>query len=147
MMSLLDSPTRLGLARRAARLKPESAPLWGRLTCPRMLAHVNDVLRMGLGDIPVAPVQVPLRYPGVKQLFLYWLPWGKGIPSAPELFRDLGIDWDQEQAVLPGLMERFATRDRAVPMPVHPFFGDMTPEAWAVLGYRHTAHHLKQFGV
>ena len=147
VISLLDSSTRLDLARRAARLKPDSLPLWGQLTCPRMLAHVNDALRMGLGDIPVKHVHSPFRHPGVRELIIYWLPWGKGVPSSPELFRNGEIDWEEEQAILPVLMERFVKRDGAAPVPVHPFFGDISPRTWAVLGYRHTAHHLKQFGV
>ena len=31
--------------------------------------------------------------------------------------------------------------------PVHPAFGDITTQAWGVLAYRHTDHHLRQFGV
>ena len=29
----------------------------------------------------------------------------------------------------------------------HTFFGYMTPIEWAVLGYKHLDHHLRQFGV
>jgi len=29
----------------------------------------------------------------------------------------------------------------------HTFFGQMTPEEWATLMYKHLDHHLRQFGV
>ena len=147
MRSLYDSSVRRDLVRRAHLLEPETVALWGRMTCPQMLAHANDVLRMYLGEITTEYQKVPLRFPIVKQLAIYWLPWGKGIPSAPELFRATDIDWSEEQRVLPLLLERIATRDPSTPFPLHPFFGKLSPRAWGVLGYRHTDHHLRQFGV
>ncbi|NUQ28665.1 MAG: DUF1569 domain-containing protein, partial [Acidobacteriaceae bacterium] len=29
----------------------------------------------------------------------------------------------------------------------HCFFGPMTPDEWAAMGYKHLDHHLNQFGV
>ncbi len=31
--------------------------------------------------------------------------------------------------------------------PEHPAFGTMTARRWGAIGYRHTDHHLRQFGV
>jgi hypothetical protein len=147
MPSLNDSSVRRELVRRARLLEPDTIALWGRMTCPQMLAHANDMLRMCVGDITTEFQKLPFRFPVVKHLAIYWLPWGKGIPSAPELFRTTDLDWNEEQRVLPELLERVARRDPAVPLPLHPFFGKISPRAWAVLGYRHTDHHLRQFGV
>ena len=146
MRSLLDRPARLELLRRAQQLTPDRTPQWGRMTCPQMLAHVNDVLRMALGDLPTAFQGLPLRIPGMSYMAIYWLPWSKGLPSAPELFRTEDIDWNEEQRILGELMDRVAARDPGSLMPVHPLFGRISHKTWAVLSYRHTAHHLRQFG-
>jgi LPS sulfotransferase NodH len=29
----------------------------------------------------------------------------------------------------------------------HSFFGQLTPDEWAILMYKHLDHHLRQFGV
>ena len=147
MPSLLDRHVRSELLKRAQQLTPDRVPQWGRMTCPQMLAHVNDVLRMALGDLPTKFQGSPFRFPGMSYMAIYWLPWAKGLPSAPELFRSDGIDWNEEQQFLGELMERIAERDPASVMPVHPLFGSISHKTWAVLAYRHTAHHLRQFGV
>ena len=147
MPSLLDPAARTMLLRRARMLTPDRAALWGQMTCPQMLAHVNDVLRMALGDLPTKFLGSPFRFPGMSYMAIYWLPWAKGLPSAPELFRKEGIEWDEEQRLLAELMERVAARNPASLMPVHPVFGRISNKTWAVLTYRHTAHHLRQFGV
>jgi hypothetical protein len=112
-----------------------------------MLAHVNDMLRMALGDIPVKLKRSPVPLPGFGYLAIHWLPWKQGLPSSPELFRTEGIDWAEEQRLLPVLMERLASRDPTQLLPVHPVFGRLSHKSWAALAYRHTAHHLTQFGV
>jgi Protein of unknown function (DUF1569) len=45
-----------------------------------------------------------------------------------------------------GNVQSFETLNPAV-WPEHPVFGEMTPRAWCVLGYRHMDHHLRQFGI
>ena len=50
-----------------------------------MMAHLNDSYRMVLGDLKVKSKNLPLRYPGIKQLVIYALPFPKGAPTAPEL--------------------------------------------------------------
>ena len=67
MATVFDSATRRALNDRVARLRPDMVGRWGRFTCPQMLAHLNDAMRMGLGDLPTRPMKQPLRYPGIKQ--------------------------------------------------------------------------------
>jgi len=55
MPSLYEEQSRAALKRRVSTLTAETTPRWGKFTAPQMLAHVNDALRMYLGDLPVAP--------------------------------------------------------------------------------------------
>ena len=116
------------------------------LTAPRMLAHLCDSLRQMLGELRVAPRYGLLRRPIVKPLVMYWLPWPKGVKSAPELFRTTPGSWDEDLAQFTSLLERFAADTGGISWPEHPAFGPMTHAAWGRFAYRHFDHHLRQFG-
>jgi hypothetical protein len=146
MKSLWQEPARREILARLERLSPEARAGWGRLDAPRMLAHVTDALRMAFGDLPTASKRLPLRFPPLKQLVFYWLPMPKGAPTAPELLARPCIDWVGEREACRALVERFATERRERPWPAHPAFGTLTAQQWGILAYRHTDHHLRQFG-
>ena len=149
MATLFQAPARTALRARLAKLRPDVPPRWGRFTAPQMLAHVNDGLRMALGDLATAPKKVTLlRYPILKQLIVYVLPMPKGAPTSPELLARVDTaQWDTEVAVFPGLLDRAGARAGSRDWPLHPAFGHLSPRAWGVLGYRHIDHHFTQFGV
>ena len=120
---------------------------WGRLTAPRMLAHLCDQMRMSLRDRPCAPIPGPARYPFFRELFLYVLPWPKGkITGPPEAFETDPAGWSQDLATLEELVEHFIALGPERVWPDHPHFGRMTRRAWGCFCYRHFDHHLRQFG-
>lgn len=148
MPTLFANDARKALNQRLARLRPDAPPRWGRFTAPRMLAHVNDALRMGLGDLPTVSKNLPLRYPPLKQLVIYVLPFPKGAPTARELLaRCDQAQWDVEVATFPALIERAGAGAGRRDWPLHPAFGRLSSRAWGVLGYRHVNHHFTQFGI
>ncbi|HST08227.1 MAG TPA: hypothetical protein VLJ83_08635 [Gemmatimonadaceae bacterium] len=145
--SLANAGERKELMQRLERLRPDATPLWGRMTAPRMLAHVSDWMVMASGDLPVAQKKAFLRYAPIKQLAIYWLPFPKGVPTAPELLARTPFEWNRECDSLRERMESFEKLYRKSEWPDHPIFGSISPRAWGVLGYRHTDHHFRQFGV
>lgn len=148
MPSLWQPRARTRLLTRLAELRPDAPPRWGRMTCSQMLAHVNDALRMAIGELATAPRPGPMRYPPLKQLIVYLLPIPRGVPTAPELLGRIDrARWDQETAAFPSLVERFASRPANAPLPAHPAFGALSRRGWGVLAYRHVDHHFSQFGV
>jgi len=148
MPSLWDPGVPDLLRARLDRLTPDTKARWGRFTCPDMVAHLNESIRMALGEITPAPKKVPIRFFPLKQLIIYVLPFPKGVPTAPELLVGTGrAVWDDEVKRFHLLMARLAARSGDTEWPSHPAFGSMTRRAWGVLGYRHFAHHLTQFGV
>ena len=145
--SLWDEGPRRELLERLSRLSGDARPRWGRMNAPQMLTHVNDQFHMALGDLPTAPKRMPIRYPPLNSLFAYVLPWPKGVPTAPELLARIDQStWPIEVATFAVLLQRFATRPEGVAWPLHPAFGRLSRRAWGLLGYRHTDHHLRQFG-
>jgi hypothetical protein len=102
---------------------------------------------MTFEDLPVAPKRLPIRYPPLKQLIIFCLPFPKSVPTAPELVSREPGEWSDEVSILRAFVEQAAGRDKAEQFPAHPAFGKLTPRAWGVLAYRHLDHHLRQFGV
>jgi hypothetical protein len=148
MRTLWHSDARRRLVDRLGHLTGDAKPLWGRMNAPQMLAHVNDALRMAIGDLPVKARKGPLRYPPLRELVVYVLPFPKGVPTARELLARVDrAQFGEEAAAFPGLLERFADRAPDAPMPEHPAFGVMSRRAWGVLACRHVDHHFRQFGI
>ncbi|MDQ3672831.1 MAG: DinB family protein [Gemmatimonadota bacterium] len=145
--SLWNARARQDLLDRLERLSPEAKPLWGRMTAPQMLAHLANWMYMADGRLGTADRRLPLRYAPLKQLVVYWLPFPRGIPTAAELISRVPSDWEIERAAVRELVKAFETRDPKASWPIHPAFGKLTSKAWGVLGYRHTDHHFRQFGI
>ena len=112
-----------------------------------MLTHVSDWMLMASGDLPVAAKKAVLRYAPIKQVVIYLLPFPKGVPTARELLARAPSEWGLERDSFRERVESFDKLYEKPDWPDHPIFGQISPRAWGVLGYRHTDHHFRQFGV
>jgi hypothetical protein len=148
MKTFWDAAARNALCQRVDRLTPDSPPQWGTFNATQMLAHLNDAMRMATGELPVASKKRAIRYPPLKQLIVYALPFPKGVPTAPELLaRCEEATFADEQALFRQIAARLAAKPQSDAWPEHPAFGVLSYRAWGVLVLRHTDHHLRQFGV
>jgi hypothetical protein len=145
--SLSNARAREELLDRLERLAPDAAPRWGKMTAPQMLAHLVDWMLMAKGDLKTAAKKRALRYPPIKQLVIYWLPFPRSVPTAPELISRKPAEWAIERAAVHKHVQWFENLDPTVAWPEHPAFGKLTTNAWCVLAYRHMDHHFRQFGV
>ena len=147
MKSLWEASTRAEMSARLARLSPAETARWGRMTAPRMVSHLTQSLRSSIGELPVKSKNLPLRYSPIKEIIIYWLPFPKNAPTAPELLALEPSDWATDVARLQDLLQRFATKDQNGAWPEHAAFGRLSGKQWGILMYRHTDHHFRQFGV
>jgi hypothetical protein len=148
MPSLWDPNAANEMLARFDRLTPDTKARWGRFTCPDMVAHLNESMRMALGDITPASKKLPIRFFPLKQLIIYVVPFPKGAPTAPELIARNGrAVWAEEVKTFHELMARLAARSGETNWPAHPAFGSMNRRSWGVLGHKHFSHHFTQFGV
>ncbi|HMV47142.1 MAG TPA: DUF1569 domain-containing protein [Blastocatellia bacterium] len=147
MKSIWQSDACEELLARAEQLQPTAPAQWGKFNCPRMLTHVTDGLRMATGELQVAPKKTPLKFTPIKQLVIYWLPFPKGVPTAPELLSRSPGEWAAEIKQFQEALRKFAADSERRDWPEHPAFGKLTAKDWGVLIYRHIDHHFKQFGV
>ena len=145
--TLWNEKDRQDLLTRISRLEPGLRPRWGKMDATQMITHLTDWMRMAAGEISSKPRRHVMRYPVMKQLVIYWFPWPQGVPTAPELLARKAEGWDQEIAELRDRISSFDKLKSTGGWPVHPAFGRMSTRLWGALGYRHTDHHLRQFGV
>lgn len=145
--SLWNSLRHQEIVDRVARLSPDRKPLWGRMTCPQMVVHITDAFGLYCGDIKSGLKRTPIQYFPLKHAFVYLLPMPKNVPTARELKSRVPGDWDVEIERLRAAIARFSDRRTSTDWPEHPLFGRMSACAYGVLAYKHTDHHLRQFGV
>jgi hypothetical protein len=132
---------------RLAALTPDRQRKWGKMTAPDAVAHLTQSFKSCLGDLDVKSKNLPLRYTPLKQIVIYWLPFPRNAPTAPELLARKPGDWSLDVAELRCLMDRFAARNPREAWPEHAAFGRLSGKQWGILMYRHTDHHFRQFGV
>jgi hypothetical protein len=148
MKSFWDPAAREEICRRAERLSADSKPQWGKFNAAQMLAHLNDAMRMAIGELPCEPKNTPFRRWPLKQLIVYVAPWPKSAPTAPELLsRGDDAQFADEKAAFRQVVDRLAQKRASDSWPEHPAFGPLSHRAWGVLKYRHADHHLRQFGL
>ena len=59
---------------------------------------------------------------------------------------ELTSPMQEEKAKLVHLIKRFSADGYTITETVHPFFGKMSSQEWALFAYKHLDHHLTQFG-
>jgi len=147
MGSILNEGDRNAISNRVRSLSASSSAKWGRMDVTGMLQHLRRSALMCLGELPVAAKNKRAfqTFP-LKHLILYVLPFPKGAPTATELKPVDAASFDEERAALLELLERIGTGLSEGMGPAHPLFGPLSWREWGVATYKHTDHHLKQFG-
>jgi len=147
MGSILNDDDRTAILQRISSVTSASAPRWGQMDAKAMLTHLKQSALMALGELPVAGKgkRVFQVFP-IKHLILHVAPFPKGAPTAPELLVPDPASIDAIQSELVSLVERIGVGPREGDGPVHPLFGRLSFREWGVATYKHTDHHLKQFG-
>lgn len=147
MGSILNESDRAAISDRLRSLQASSTRRWGSMDVVGMLRHLQLSARMALGEleVPSANKRVFQMFP-LKHLIIYVFPFPKGAPTAPELKPDVAESLDEERAAVLELLERIGKGPREGAGPAHPLFGPLSRREWGVATYKHTDHHLKQFG-
>jgi hypothetical protein len=145
MKSFFDDDVRRSLLARIAQVTPESRPQWGKMNAEQMLTHLVQSMRMATGELPAKSKKLPMRFFPLRELIVYWLPWPKGSPTAPELLPPNSESVETCKRELTRLAGEFIEHKNE--WPEHPAFGKLNRAGWGVLVRRHVDHHLRQFGV
>ncbi len=147
MKTVTDPDALEQLVERLNALRSETSRRWGTFTAGEMLCHLSDatasVMTPGGADQPKHPLLkwMALRAP---------LAWPRNLPTPDEVnpkakgTRPTDFETDRRRAI-DGL-RTFAATPAAGMASGHGAFGPMTSTDWHIWAYRHTDHHLRQFG-
>lgn len=150
MKTIRNTTDRENLIDRITRLSGDETPLWGKMTADQMMSHLVQA-----GELPFE-ASVPDRSTFmsrtfIKPLILYVLPMPKEVKVSAEMDQQqegrTPMGFEDDRKALIESIEKIGTLPLDHKCLDHPFFGKMSAKEWAVIAYRHTDHHLKQFGV
>lgn len=148
MKNLFEPSSATEIRQRIERLGPDSEKQWGVMTAAQMLAHCSAWMEMAAG-LNNPPRSFVGRIFGkmAKKSILGEEPIRPSMPTEKSLIVQDEREFIAEQRRLLDWVERFSAGgpDQCTSHP-HCFFGYMTPLEWAVMGYKHLDHHLRQFG-
>jgi len=146
--SLFEPSCATEIKRRLGVLGPESERQWGAMDVAQMLAHSSAWMEMAAG-LNTPPRSLVGRIFGkmAKKSVLGEGPIRRNMPTEKSLIVQGEKNFDAERQRLLDWVDRFSAGgpEQCTTHP-HCFFGHMTPLEWAILGYKHLDHHLRQFG-
>lgn len=149
MRNLFEPDTVAGLKERLAKLQPDSARQWGKMTPAQAMAHYAAQMEMILGKtFPPRSLLGRIFGRRAKAKILSEEPFPRNAQTDKHFLIVDRRDLDTERERVQKLLDCFVRGGPAVcTSHPHSFFGTMTPAEWARLMYRHLDHHLRQFGV
>ena len=154
MPDIFDVAVTEGLVARIGRLTPDSESSWGKMTVAQMLAHccvpfepVFDPAYAQVHPRPNAVMRRVLRLL-VKPTAVGQKPYKRNMRTAPEFIVEGARDFAAEQQRLIDFIQRVQGEGApAFERRESHSFGPLTAREWSTLFYKHTDHHLVQFGV
>ena len=147
MKNLFEAESRNELLLRLDNISADSKAVWGQMTVDQMLWHCNRFINYIKGDYEVA-------YKGNWFMKVFIKPMGLGNMPYPKAKGDTMAEFKAdshynivaEKELLKQNLQWFAAKQQQTDWPLHPLFGKFTAANWARIAYKHTDHHLRQFG-
>ena len=150
MKNLFDATLANQVKYRIASLRIDSERQWGKMSVAQCMAHCASGLEMALGEIRPPRALIGRLIGSVIKPKVVGNddPFRRNSPTVDELVIRGERNLDAERVRLCSLIDKFVSGGPSVcTTHPHPFFGPLTPAAWAVLMYKHLDHHLRQFSV
>ena len=148
MKDMFDKDLVSEMKKRVEKLTPDSVPRWGKFTVHQMLCHLIDQMSyaFGLKEEETEIIKGPPMF--LRTFIRLYIPMPKGkVKTIPAMLETQPDEWEKDKQEVIRLMEDFSKNSKKENWPVHPFFGKLTGRDWARLVWRHSSHHLSQFGV
>lgn len=149
MPSIFDPMTIDAYVARVESLRPDTAPLWGRMNAAQMLAHNSAIFEsVRTGRYPkMNPVVRWLVGRMIRPMVIGDRPYRHNSPTAPAWVVSDPRDLAREQArIVENLRAIHALGRDHFEGKANPTFGALTAEQWSRLFLKHLDYHLGQFG-
>lgn len=134
---------------RIEQLTPESQAQWGKMNVNQMLAHCSCTMEVVRDQKHLKRLFMGYVMGGFfKKSFYNEKEFSRNSPTHPYFVQGDTAAFDEEKARLIGHLRAFQSggQEKCTRKP-HAFFGKLSPEQWGIGMYKHTDHHLRQFGV
>ena len=150
MKTIFDKNTREELIERIKQINKTNKPDWGKMNVFQMLKHNTYWNGWILGKESHTYKQAFLGKVfgkiALKKMIKDEKPFDKNIPTSDQFkVRETTADLESEKSEWISLVKEYENYNN--PKFVHDFFGKMTKEEIGILVYKHTDHHLRQFGI
>ena len=149
MKSLYEKSVLQEVMSRIEKLSADQKPVWGKMNAAQMMEHCSLILDFATGRNK--PKRMFLGYilgPIIKNQYYNDEPLMKNSPTAKDFIVADQQDFEKAKNRLVNLVKEFSEGGEAK-CTTHPsaFFGKLTPAQHGMGVYKHTDHHLQQFGV
>ncbi len=134
-------------------LNPETSARWGKMNVHQMIEHMADAFRMGNGkDLYTGILTPEEKLEKAQSFILSDLPFKENtknilMSEEPKPVRNEEIDKSlaEIESEISDFFKYWATAPSGTLR--NPFFGDLDYVHWVSLLYKHSKHHLRQFGI
>lgn len=150
MKTIFDKNTREQLINRIEQINEESKALWGKMNVSQMLKHNTywNGWILGMEDHIYKQAFMGKIFGKIamKRMIREDKPFDKNIPTSDQFKPHAKVeDLESEKLKWMALLGKYVSYNN--PNFIHDFFGKMTKEQIGILVYKHTDHHLRQFGL
>lgn len=150
MKTIFDNQVIAQFQKRIDALNETNTAKWGKMNAFQMVRHCCENERMLLRKKTFKNLFIGKLFGKIalKKILKDDAPMGKNKPTHPDLKINTAGDVSAEKEKWKLLLgEYLSANDATFEGFVHPFFGKMSKEQIGVFVYKHTNHHLTQFGV
>lgn len=147
MKTMLNIEDRNALVARLTTLTGTETPLWGKMNVSQMVEHCIRWEEVMTGERKTKRILLGYLFGrmALKSMIGDDKPVKQNFPTLKELIiEDAGESFEVQKEKWTGLVQGYA--HPANIKYIHPFFGKMTLEEVGRMAYKHTDHHLRQFG-
>jgi hypothetical protein len=150
MLTIFDHHTQNTVIARIEKLSNDSQAKWGKMNVYQMIEHCILSENMYLQETLYKQLFVGKLFGKIvlKQTLKSETSLKKNLPTHPAFKTTGNNDIAEIKTTWINLIYEYAHRSTSsFEGFIHPFFGPMTKEQIGQYAYRHTDHHLRQFGV
>ena len=146
MKSIFDTNEATALITRVNSLQPDTAAAWGKMNVYQMLKHCIMSEEMFQGKTRYKRLFIGKLFGrmALKGILKNEDPLKRNQPTHPDLKITGTGDFEAAREKWIGLLKGYSVFSN--PGFLHPFFGRMTADEIGEYVYKHTDHHLRQFG-
>lgn len=137
---------------RLAELDENKNPKWGKMNVLQMIEHMSEYVRIASGKIQMSLISEPERLPKLQGFLMSDKNFPENTPNVlmpdvppPARHTSKAAAIKELQHEIDEFFSVYSTDETKKYL--NPFFGELDKDMQIQLLYKHSTHHLRQFGV